>query len=393
MADININETIEDKKSWFNIKRFSIGDKHFEKPEKCLDSKRLDQATYRTLKDSFKFYEASKVLRKYDNLVKLYDEDNGQFVDNFFYKRDWLSGSPNVINFTFEFNPFLYVRTIDNLNWFFNQYYPYSHLFLTVPNIRLTKTVDKKTVQIIDFESYVKFVDSAFKILNDKNNKPIFVPVSMRMGIKKLTELIQHYLKEEHYYYWFDFEGQPINERNLGRLRHVFDTIKTSENFGNVISYFTNIKREILSNSHEQTSVASDALAAVAGANLIGVNREPLKYNPKIGEDSTIRAPTPVDPNHKARIFNRETYYYVKTNDANLYSPRKYVPLNAARLNAEFTTQCEYFLENQNIDTLLNGKIMFKDEKAGNVLKGLTSKSTESSKPKMPDSDLTDFLG
>jgi hypothetical protein len=41
--------------------------------------------------------------------------------------------------------------------------------------------------------------------------------------------------------------------------------------------------------------------------------------------------------------------------------------------------------ENQNIDSLLNKKIVFKDEKAGNMLKELTSKSVDS------DVDLSDF--
>lgn len=398
VSDIDVIETIEDKKSWFNVKRFNIGNNHFEKPEKCLDIKTLDQATYNSLKSSFKFYEATKVVRKYDNLVKLYNEDNDQVVDYFFYKRDWLSGAPNIINFTFEFNPFLHVKTIDDMSWFFNQYYPYSRFILTVPNIRIRRTVYKKAVQIIDFDNYRKFVDSAFKILNDKNNKPIFVPISMRMGIRKLSELIEHYLKEEYYYYWFDFEGQPIYERSLGKLRHVFDIIKKSDNFDKVISYFTNIKREKLSNSNEPTSVASDALCAIAGANLIGVNREPQRYQPKttfegaLKQDSTLRVPTPVDPSHKARIFDRETYYYVKTNDVGLFPKNKYVPVNAAKLNAEFGTQSEYFLQNQNIDTLLNKKIVFKDEKAGNVLKELTSKSTESESSTDTGLDLTDFL-
>ena len=103
-------------------------------------------------------------------------------------------------------------------------------------------------------------------------------------------------------------------------------------------------------------------------------------------EDS-LRVPTPVDPSHKARIFDRETYYYVKTNNADLFTKTKYVPVNAARLNAEFETQTEHFLEKQNIDTLLNKKIMFKDEKAGNVLKALTSKSAD-----LNLTSITDFI-
>jgi hypothetical protein len=214
------------------------------------------------------------------------------------------------------------------------------------------------------------------------------------MSQKKLSEIVEHYLKKEYYYYWFDFESQPISENNLGRLRHVFTTIKGSGYFDKVISYFTNIRREKLSNSNEATSVASDALSAIAGANLIGVNREPQRYfeppkpeNSAGSEDSTTRKPTSVDPSHKARIFDRQTYYYVKTGDMGLFSKYRYVPINAAKLNAEFKTQSEYFLQNQSLDTLLNQKIMFKDEKAGNILKQLTSKSTDSG------SDLTDYFG
>ncbi len=398
VSDINIIETIEDKKSWFNIKRFNIGKNHFEKPEKCLDIKTLDQSTYNSLKGGFKFYESTKIVSKYGNLLKLYNEDDPKVVDNFFYKKIWLSGAPNVINFTFEFNPFLHMKTIDNMSWFFNQYYPYSSFILSVPNIRIRRTVYNKTVQIIDLDNYMEFVDSAFQILDDKNNKHIFVPVSMRMGIKKLTELIQHYLKENYYNYWFDFEGHAVSQRSLGQLRHVFDIIKKSGNFDRVISYFTNIKREILSNSYEPTSVASDALCAVAGANLIGVNREPRRYQPTTlyqaagKQDFRVRMPTPVSPSHKARIFDRDTYYYVKTNNVDLFPKNRYVPLNAAKLNAEFGTQSEYFLQNQNIDTLLNKKIVFKDEKAGNTLKELTSKSTESESLIDTGLDLTDFL-
>lgn len=386
VSEINIVETIEDKKSWFNIKRFRIGNADFQKPEKSLDIKNLDRLKYRNVKTGFNFYEATKILKKYENISKIYNADDAQ-INKFFYRGEWLATAKNVINFTFEFNPYNHVKTMEDLSWFFNQYYPYSKLFLTVPNIRI-KRVDEnnKTVRIIDFESYKKFVDETYKILNDKNNKPIFVPISMKFTMGQLTELIEHYLKQDRYNYWFDFEGRSINENSLGRLRHIFNTLKTKKVFDSVVSYFTNIKREKLANSNEITSVASDALSAVAGANLIGVNREPQIYfdppPPKGGSngvkalETKIRVPTCVDPSHKARLFDRETYYYVKTANPDLHDKNIYVPLNAAKLNAEFSTQSEYFLEHHNIESLLNQKSMFKDEKAGNILKELTSRSS-----------------
>lgn len=377
VSDIDVIETIEDKKSWFNIKRFRIGTVDFSNPCKSLDLKNLDRPNFLALRDGFKFFEASKVIKNSANLLSLYNEDNTQRINNFYYRREWFSNVPNVVNFTFEFNPFSIVNSIDKLSWFFDQYYPYSKLMLTIPNIRLRKTLNGQTVEIINIENYKRFVDDSFEVLNNKNNKPIFVPVSMRMSQGKLTELIAHYLKKEYYCYWFDFEGQPINESNLGRLRHVYNTLKQTEAFNRVVSYFTNIRREKLSNSNEETSVASDALCSIAGANLIGVNREPQRYfKPPIGQQDTVRTPTAVDPSHKARIFDRESYYYIKTYDPDLFPKNRYVPVNAARLNAEFNAQSEYFLIHQNLETLLYQKRMFKDEKAGNMLKELTSKST-----------------
>jgi hypothetical protein len=391
-SDINIKEIIEDKQSWFNVKRFTIGDTDFEKPEKSLDVKHLDNSAYRYVKDSFKFFEATKILKKYENILNIYNADEIQ-VRNFFYKGEWLGSARNVINFTLEFNPYNHIKSVEDISWFFDQYYPYSKLFLTVPNIRTKRLVDKKTVHIIDIEGYKRFVDETYKILNDKNKKKIFVPISTRFTLGQLDNLIEHYLKQEHYNYWFDFEGRSISEDTLGRLRHIFSTLKKKEVYANVVSYFTNVKREKLANSNELTSVASDALSAVAGANLIGVNREPMVYfdptakNGTGGNETAIRAQTPVDPNHKARIFDRETYYYVKTDNPDLYKKSKYMTLNAAKLNAEFNAETQYFLEHQDIASLLNEKKMFKDEKAGNILSYLTSKTQDKKEDKA-----TDFL-
>jgi hypothetical protein len=389
MTDINIVETIEDKKSWFNIKRFKIGNVDFQKPEKSLDIKSIDRLTYRSIKTGFQFYEGTKVIRNFDSVLKIYYAEDEQ-ISKFFYKGEWLNTAQNVVNLTFQFNPYNHVRSMDNLSWFFHHYYPYSKLFMTVPNIRTKRLVkvgkSTKTEQIIDLAGYEKFVDETYKILNDKNNKPIFVPISMKFNTRELTELIDHYLKLDRYNYWFDFEGRSINENSLGRLRHTFTTLKERGRFKNIVVYFSNVKREKTANSNEDTSVSSDVLSAVAGANLIGVNREPLPPPPKIDSNGKKIEPPPVDPSHKARIFDNDTYYYFKTKDKNLFDKKKYDTINAAKLNAEFTTQSEYFLEHNEIESLLNQKSMFKDEKAGNILHDLTSRSSRTF------ADMSDFF-
>lgn len=390
MTDINIAETIEDKKSWFNIKYFKIGGADFQKPEKSLDIKSLDRLAYRSIKTGFQFYEATKIIWNYDSILKIYNAEDEQ-INKFFYKGEWFNTAQNVINLTFQFNPYNHVKSVDKMSWFFHHYYPYSKLFMTVPNIRTKKFVkvgkSTKPVKIIDLAGYEQFVDETYKILNDKNNKPIFVPISMKLNTHELTELIEHYLKYDRYYYWFDFEGRSINESSLGRLRHIFTIIKDRGRFKNMVVYFSNVKREKTANSNEDTSVSSDALSAVAGANLIGANREPLPPPPKLDSNGQKIEPPPVDPSHKARIFDNNTYYYFKTKDKDLFDKKKYVTLNAVKLNAEFTAQSEYFLKHHEIESLLNQKSMFKDEKAGNILHDLTSRASRTF------ADMSDYFG
>lgn len=223
--------------------------------------------------------------------------------------------------------------------------------------------------EIISLENYIKFVDSVYDILNTKNNKPIFVPISLRLKQGELTTLIQHYLKREYYYYWLDFEGRPVNENRLAHTRHIFRKIKEAQQYDKTITYFTNVKREILPNANNPVSEASDVLSSIAGANLIGVNREPRRYF-----DSDGPPPPPVPPNYKARIFDNETYYYNKTNNPNLFHKYGYTPVNAQMLNFEFKNQTEFFLNNDNIGNLLNKKKMLTDFHSGNLLRELTSK-------------------
>jgi hypothetical protein len=102
---------------------------------------------------------------------------------------------------------------------------------------------------------------------------------------------------------------------------------------------------------------------------LIGVNREPRRH---FESDGTPPPPTP--PNYKSRIFDNDTYYYVKTNNPELFHKNKYTPLNALRLNKEFEIQTEYFLNNSSIKNLLSEKDMLTKYHDGTLLKELVSK-------------------
>ncbi|MCL4376239.1 hypothetical protein M1558_01980 [Candidatus Parvarchaeota archaeon] len=373
MVDINIKEVIEDKKTWFNIKRFNIGNINFEKPEKSIDFKNLTQ--FDSEVNNFPFVESTKSV-KFETIEKLYDSSSEKDweVKSFFGCKNWLK-KPVVLNLTFNFDPL----TIDNtekkkaLIGFLDNYYSYSNLMLSIPNIKITKYNEKtKTIEkIINLNNYKTFVDFAYENLETKNNKPIFVPISLRLSQKELQELINYYIKKERFYYWVDFEGKAINSQTIGKLRFLFRSIKSLGYYNKTLTYFTNINREIIANSQDENSPASDVLSTLCGANVVGVNKKPRKIIP-------IKKPSQEDLKrfleNKIRLLDSNSYYYKKA-EIKTINEKICVIKNAIKLKNEFSVQAENLLKSGgDIANLLDKKDMLKSYLNGKILRDIESK-------------------
>ena len=120
--DISIKETIEDKNSWYNVKRFRIGNTDFDRPQKGLDAKVITKEKYDSFKinEKLKFSEATKIITSYSTIDDVCNEDEDTKINAFFCKKNWLGDVPNVLNLTFEFNPFKSVGKIDKMAGFFD---------------------------------------------------------------------------------------------------------------------------------------------------------------------------------------------------------------------------------------------------------------------------------
>ena len=223
-------------------------------------------------------------------------------------------------------------------------------------------------------DEYIWFVDEIVEFLDKRNDKHIFVPVSLRFGINELVRLIKHYLKKEYRCLWFDFEGAPVSEARIARIRVIFDEIEERNELENIVVYVTNVRREIISNFRDPKSPASDVLASLIGANIIGTNREPPKpqdLKTKIDRKELLR--------HKARLLDPQSYYYFKVIDYVVDEQQKLNFLkkdintieNAKRLDKEFKSQTEFFLENNSIKEYVSGKSMLKEHKNGELLTAL----------------------
>ncbi|MBI2545592.1 hypothetical protein HYV81_00230 [Candidatus Woesearchaeota archaeon] len=364
MTKIQIKEVIEDKTSDFNIKRYKLSGLTLDEPIKTFDISLTTNGLFNGIKIKNKVLEKRKSIRHFETIKKVIEEDDDKIINQFFGKAQWAAGYPSLINVTFDFNPYNFVNKMESIASFFDYYYTYSKDLLFVPNIRYKKSNNI----IIDLANYKKFVDEVYNLLNKKNSKPIFVPISLRFPIKYYEDLIKHYKKKDYLYFWFDFEGKPINEAIAGRIRSINSLIREQGLFKQSITYFTNIKREILSNIKDLDSPASDILATVIGANITGVNREPLRFF-----ESGVEVP---DPNeiwkHKARNFDKDSYYYVKKKGP-VEKKNENFTNNSIVLNEELSNQSEYFSKKLEIRNYLLKKRMLNEYQNGNFLRRITN--------------------
>ena len=333
MSKINIKEYIPDKTSQFNIKRFSIGNRKFEMPEKTFEVKFLKKDSI-NLSDKKEIIENSKYIKDFSQIHKIVNSEDDKVIDSFFQDKKWASDFFNVINLTFQFNPLSEKSNQETMDSFLEYLYSHSKEILIVPNI---------TKKIISLEDYIKFVDYCYDFFKGMNSKPIFVPVSIRMSMDSINKLIEHYTKKEYYYIWFDFEGKAINKSTSARIRRIRRLLDMKDTFRDSVFYFTNIKREILSNVKSENTSSSDILSSIGGASIIGINREPQKFNPNAKTEK-------VDPKeiwrHKARFFDSNTYYYKKFEENKVEPKSINITNNSNRIKEELKKQTEVFLTN-----------------------------------------------
>jgi len=401
--NIYVKEAVFDKTSDFNVKRFKLGNIDIERPTKILDAKKINQPLFEEGKPHLKniLFETSKIIDA-DSIPKLLHQPNSSRVRDWFSLKEWIMQYPHTLSLTFNFNPYTQYQKIDDLSGFFNYYYEFSDTVLLVPNIKIEKyelTIDSETqkrkgksIPIMAVDKYLQFVDDTYHILDEKNHKPIFVPLSLRFSIDDIKQIAEEYVKKEFFNIWIDFEGFATTIRaKRAKIREFLSQIKKLERLNEIVVYSTNIKREIISNYTVGESPSSDVLASVIGANLVGVNREPQMFHEPIDKTLPLEEQQKVKDErkkktlelkeHKARVFNPTSYYYRKvkemgfnsTDYTNFMNEKYNILHNALLLDSEFKSQTEYFLEkgNHSIEKYITDKPMIKEYQKGELAKTL----------------------
>jgi hypothetical protein len=374
-----VKESILDKRSLFNIKKFKVGDIEVERPVRTVDAKIAERRVelLEEVEKGFQkiIFERSRSVAEGDlkRLLLAPEEE----VNRFFKFRSFMKSRPRIFPHTLNFNPLRSFKSLEDLSGYFSYLYSLSDPLLFVPNIKIEIYEEEtgKRQRIIRVEDYLKFVHEAYRMLDYRNGKPIFVPLSLRFGIDEVRRMAKEYIKSEYYSIWIDFEGAAITPVKASKIRSFIMEFEQAERLNDLVIFTTNIKREIISNIRSERTPASDVLAPLVGSNLVGVNREPPR--PFAEEIEEVKGEEL--RKHKARVFDPSTYYYLKLDATNynaemrrrLLDPGYNIFFNSKLVDQEFSTLAEAFLKEGDIERYVTGKQMMREYRKGELGKAL----------------------
>ena len=393
MARIELKESISDGDSAFNLKRFRMASLSLDGPIRTVDS---SHTTKRSLEREASnlgpvLIETSKTVAA-DAVRSVVGSTDPAMLKRHFGYANWHSEHENAVNLTFKFNPLAEFGNLDRISGYFDHYYQYSGTMLMVPNVKLSRNIyhEGKRVgvqPIIGAEEFRRYVSEIHGFLDYRNKKPIFVPLNLNLDIKETELLADFFIKEGFTNVWVDLEASSTaDKRRAALLRAFVRRFDQAERFDELILYMTNIKREILAHPKDDHSPSSDVLAAVMGANIIGVNRAPQVMFPK-------GAPLPPSPPpgemlaHKARLLDPSSYYYTRLDALELdedsrrrlYNKNENILTNTVLLNQELREQTRKFLEELSIRPYISGKPMVREFRDGMLMDHLFMEETKAS--------------
>lgn len=394
--NIDVSESISDKYSDFNVKRFKIGSLNVERPIKSIDARKLSEDLFKTEAHNFDniIFETPK---EFDSqaLKNIVDTRDDSSVKRSFGYAEWVYTYENVISPTFKFNPYQFYKSIEEISGFYDYYYKFSKTLLFVPNIKATEIVyglgrtgKKKKIdeiQIIKIADYINFVNESYNILNHRNHKPAFVPLSLKFSMGEIEKIAEEYIKSEYSQIWIDFEGATSTDLSkTAKLRLFYRILKKAEVFDNTIIYATNVRREITSNKQRPGNPSSDILTSICGANFIGVNKAPIVTSPPLPPQNPEEEQKILD--YKARVLNPDTYYYTKPSLAGydemtskFLSSGEYNKIfNSKIINKELNNQTNHFLNEFDFENYVCNKNMICHYKQGALMKSLFYKKNQS---------------
>ena len=158
------------------------------------------------------------------------------------------------------------------------------------------------------FEKFITYLDNAIQIIEQRNNKPImgYIP-DYRYGF---PELLDFYEKKGINTFYYDAHGSsPLTVQ--GTLRTLLRELNVQETLENCFVHMINPNYGRAAKDSSYIP-AKDILGFGVGIDSLGEKHIPLRINKQIADAMKK------NPDNRARLFDKNSYGYLKTSDPKL---------------------------------------------------------------------------
>ncbi|ADC45911.1 hypothetical protein mru_0059 [Methanobrevibacter ruminantium M1] len=313
---INVEKVIEAKDSNYVTKELSFDDKTIlNTPYKIFNVSKvklnkLELPLKGNIIETTKFINNKKSYDALYNLLENSPNNQKSKLNQFFKVDNTFKSYKSIISLTFSKNPFKSNKfthghskplSFSNFEYLLDYMYEYSTLFVLIPDI------DFKSFDSMD--NYMEYIEKAVNVVSSFNNKPIFVPLSMKLDNSNLEKLLHFYKENNYSNIWFNFYSNQINTK-ISIIRYSLRLINRLFK-GNAVTYFSNMKKEINKHLDDVYTLPSDFLGPFFGCDFLGSNREsgfPGKNIKRTAKEK--REFERKNLINKNRIFDSSSYYY-----------------------------------------------------------------------------------
>jgi len=274
-------------------------------------------------------FEANRVIYKdihYSSIKNAIAENDNKRIKNILKVNEKMA--KKKISSVFSFSDFPQKKLENSFEDFLDTIYSFSEI-LFVPHIRYSKS--SKTAVKYDAKQFCKYVDYAVNILNEKNNKPLFVPFDLDYPQYVRNEILSHCAKMGYTNIWVDCKGKGFDNRNtIRKMRSFWRSAKKifDKNSKSLLIYQTNVRKIPRGVFGEDTIPPSDFLGIFDYGDFVGA---PFKGIIGYFEDPEIwkkRGYTSKEDYERdlfrrnSSIFNITSYYYTPPDLVNFENNR-----------------------------------------------------------------------
>lgn len=391
---INIEPVTQARDGQYMVKEVEIEHSPIgilETPLKIVDANNVNENLANFVKEdmntpifeNWKFINQLKSFNKLYEIIEEPEEDQIRSLDKFFnLRKKVLDQSFTTLSLSFQRNPFESHKfskgssnpiSSDGYNFLLDYLHSASSAFVLVPDINMDES--------FKINDYLLYIDESVNILSDFNNKPIFVPVPIKLNKNEFEKILKHYKYQGYTNLWVNFQASQISSTQFTRLRYLMRNVEKQIHLERSTLYFSHIRKEVNRHPLDIKTVASNAIAPFVGCDFLGISREPPVGGGTNKSDADyVEMYGLNDVNelkhmrllNRNRLFDPETYYYynIENYPHKLSLPEKLLMnddfnriINCKILDSEINLSKNYVKDNKSINGYVKQKKAFTEDK------------------------------